>query len=271
LWVLVLVADDPASANEAHVWPQLGRLLAETSACSLKLSVRVTPWAQAWRALQRILLAHRPAASEWPWGDDAAAEETEHERLLQSCGLSAWAARKVVRQHTLRSFLALSPQTRADYFKWLPEAQRQQLAAFEDGGGRRHGPGVGAPAPWPSSAPPPSARGPHPVHAHVPRAEPPHPPSRDTLHPPLASGVVHAHAPPHGRGDAQDESQALRRRRLGFTGQADSSGQTHLCWNAAADSSAPVQQARPAAARGHRASRPPQAGGAHKKRRWGDR
>jgi hypothetical protein len=157
LWLLVLVDDDSgkhaesdswrmtqtassgvsgsqSASTEAILWKQVGELLARTSGSSLRLSVRLSSWRHAWRSLQRILIAHRPSSSEWPCNPGALDEETEHERLLQGCGLSPWAARKVVREYTLRSFLSLPPTVRAKHLSWLPERVLKRLVALEDDG-----------------------------------------------------------------------------------------------------------------------------------------
>lgn len=137
------------ASTEAILWKQVGEVLARTSGISVRLCVRVSPWRRAWRTLQRILIAHRPSPSEWPCNPGALDEETEHERLLLECGLSPWAARKVVREYTLRSVLSLPPSVRASRFSWLPERVLKRLAALDDdvvkdAGGRTGAMGAGA-------------------------------------------------------------------------------------------------------------------------------
>lgn len=155
LWLLVLVDDDSdehpesgsrrmtqdssnavsasqGASTEAVLWKQVGRLLARTSGSPVRLCVRVSSWRHAWHSLQRIMIAHRPSSSEWPCNPGALDEETEHERLLLGCGLSPWAARKVVQEYTLRSFLSLPPTVRMSHFPWLSERVLRQLVELDD-------------------------------------------------------------------------------------------------------------------------------------------
>jgi len=134
LWVLVLVGHSPdekrrgARGDEGAraIWPSVSRLLSQTCTSPLRVAVRVATSGECW-SLLRPIIEQRAAAADDGGG------ETQHEALLVLCGLNSCAARRIIREHSLRDFLSLSAVQRAEYFKWIPARATRMVSSLVGG------------------------------------------------------------------------------------------------------------------------------------------
>ena len=151
MWLLVLARSKTATAcsrgagsssaqgsQQGKVWAAARSLVASLAESALKVNVRVLNWDDCWPVLRSILSQGKEdptvvsfPAETTPQTEDAH-EETQHEALLQLCGLNPCAARCVLRHNTLPEFFAIPTELRASHFKWIPEQALATLGHVVD-------------------------------------------------------------------------------------------------------------------------------------------